>query len=142
REVLLDVVETAISRLEEQERRNREREMALAALRPEILLFDASPEGEWVRREQGKATRSIVRISERFRKARRRGETLSPDPPKPPRLEPTPPCPIETKPLDGPQERLPAPYQRPGRMGQPTPVVIFDHPRMRQPREYIGGRSE
>src|SRR6202034_3398031 len=99
REVLLDVVETAISRLEEQERRNREREMALAALRPEILLFGASPEGEWVRRQQGKATRSILRITERFRKARRRGETLSADPPKPPRLEPMALRPPEVRPV-------------------------------------------
>ena len=88
--MLLEIVDEAVSRLEEQERQHRERERALAALRPEMLLFDASPEGEWVRREQGKATRSILRIIERFRKARRRGETLSPDPPKPPRLEPTP----------------------------------------------------
>jgi hypothetical protein len=111
-------------------------------LRREAMLFDASPEGEWVRREQGKATRAILRITERFRAARRQGETLSPPPPKPPRLEPTPPRPLETKPLDGPPERLPAAYQRPGRLGQPIPVVIFDHPRMRQPREYIGGRPE
>jgi hypothetical protein len=142
REVLLDVVDAAVSRLEEQEIQNRRREAELAALRPEMLLFDASPEGEWVRREQGKATRSILRITERFRKARRRGETLSPDPPKPPRLDPAPIQPIETRPLDGPQERMEAPYQRPGRMGAPIPVVIFDHPRDRMPREYIGGRAE
>jgi hypothetical protein len=111
-------------------------------LRPDSLLFDASPEGEWVRREQGKATRSILRITERFRKARRRGETLSADPPKPPRLDPTPIRPIETRPLEVPQERMEDPYQRPGRLGGPIPVVIFDHPRQREPREYIGGRSE
>ena len=128
REVLLEIVDAAVSRLEEQERQHRRRERELAALRPDALLFDASPEGEWVRREQGKATRSILRITERFRKARRRGETLNPDPPKPPRLEPTPPRPLETRPVVGPQERMAAPYARPGRLGRTPPVVIFDDP--------------
>ncbi len=127
REVLLEIVDASVSRLEELEPQHRERERALAALRPGCLLFDASPEGEWVRREQGKATRSILRIMERFRKARRRGETLSPDPPRPPRLDPMPFEPITTRPLDGPQERMETPYQRPGRMGGPIPVRIFDH---------------
>ncbi len=144
REVLLEIVDDGRSRLDELEPQHREPRArgCSAALRPGCLLFDASPEGEWVRREQGKATRSILRIMERFRKARRRGETLSPDPPRPPRLDPMPFEPITTRPLDGPQERMETPYQRPGRMGGPIPVRIFDHPRERMPKEYIGGRSE
>ncbi len=141
REVLLEIVDQAVSRLEEQERQHRLRERELAALRADALLFDASAEGEWVRREQGKATRSILRITERFRKARRRGETLNPDPPKPPRLEPTPIRPLETCPVVGPQERMADPYARPGRQGLTPPVLIFDHPSLRQPKEYIGGRG-
>ncbi len=47
------------------ERQHRRRERELAALRADSQLFDASAEGEWVRREQGKATRSILRITER-----------------------------------------------------------------------------
>jgi hypothetical protein len=111
-------------------------------LRPEMLLFDASPEGEWVRREQRKATRAILRITERFRKARRRGETLSADPPKPPRLEPMAIRPLEIRPVVGPQKRMEDPYQRPGREGRIPPLVILDDPSRRQPREYIGGRAE
>ncbi len=117
REVLLEIVDAAVSRLEEQEQVHRRREADLAALRPEILLFDASAEGEWVRREQRKATRAILRITERFRKARRRGETLSADPPKPPRLEPMAIRPLEIRPVVGPQKRMENPYQRPGREG-------------------------
>ena len=116
--MLLEIVDAAVCRLEEQERQHRQRERALAALRPEMLLFDASPEGEWVRREQGKATRSILRITERFRKARRRGEALSPDPPRPPRLDPTPAEPMATHPLDVPQDRMEDPYQWPGSEGR------------------------
>ncbi len=142
REVLLGIVDEAVSLLEEDERQNRRREREIAALRPEMLLFDASPEAEWVRREQRKAERSILRITERFRKARRRGEELSPEPPRPPRLEPAPLPPPEIRPVVGPQERMEAPYQRPGPLGRPTPVMILNHPRQRQPREYIGGRSE
>ncbi len=142
REVLLGIIDEAVAGLEEEERQNRRRERELAALRPEILLFDASAEGEWVRREQGKATRSIVRITERFRKARRRGETLSPDPPKPPRLEPMAIRPLEIRPVVGPQERMADPYVRPGREGRIPPLVILDDPSRREPREYIGGRSE
>ncbi len=142
REVLLGIVDAAVGRLEEDERQNRRRERELAALLPEMMLFDASAEGEWVRREQGKATRSIVRITERFRKARRRGETLSAEPPKPPRLGPTPLPPLEIRPVVGPQERLADPYVRPGREGRIPPLVILDDPSRRQPREYIGGRSE
>jgi hypothetical protein len=142
REVLLEIVDEAVSRLEEQEQVHRRREADLAALRPEILLFDASPEGEWVRREQRKAKRSILRITERFRKARRRGETLSADPPKPPRLEPMAIRPLEIRPVVGPQQRLADPYVRPGREGRIPPLVILDDPSRRQPREYIGGRSE
>ncbi len=33
------------------------------------LLHDDSPEGEWVRRQQGKSTRAIVRFLDQFRKA-------------------------------------------------------------------------
>ena len=141
REVLLEIVDQAVSRLEEQERQHRRRERELAALRADALLFDASPEGEWVRREQGKATRSILRITERFRKARKRGETLNPDPPKPPRLEPTPIRPLETRPVVGPQQRMEDPYARPGRQGLNPPILIFDDPSRRQPKEYIGGRG-
>ncbi len=142
REVLLEIVDAAVSRLEEEERQHRRRERELAALRADALLFDASAEGEWVRREQGKATRSILRITERFRKARKRGETLNPDPPKPPRLEPVPPRPLETRPVVGPQQRMEDPYARPAGQGLTPPVLIFDHPSLRQPREYIGGRGE
>ncbi len=141
REVLLEIVDQAVSRLEEEERQHRRRERELAALRADALLFDASAEGEWVRREQGKATRSILRITERFRKARKRGETLNPDPPKPPRLEPAPIRPLETRPVVGPQERMADPYVRPGRQGLTPPVLIFDDPSRRQPKEYIGGRG-
>ncbi len=140
--MLLGIVDAAVAGLEEEERQNRRRERELAALLPEMMLFDASAEGEWVRREQGKATRSIVRITERFRKARRRGEALRPDPPKPPRLGPTPLPPLEIRPVVGPQRRLADPYVRPGREGRIPPLVILDDPSRRQPREYIGGRSE
>ena len=141
REVLLEIVDAAVSRLEEEERQHRRRERELAALRADSQLFDASAEGEWVRREQGKATRSILRITERFRKARKRGETLNPDPPKPPRLEPVPPRPLETRPVVGPQQRMEDPYARPAGQGLTPPVLIFDHPSLRQPKEYIGGRG-
>ncbi len=139
--MLLGIVDAAVAGLEEEERQNRRRERELAALLPEMMLFDASAEGEWVRREQGKATRSILRITERFRKARRRGEALSADPPKPPRLGPTPLPPLEIRPVVGPQERMDDPYRRPGRDGWIPPLVILDDPSRRQPREYIGGRA-
>ncbi len=42
----------------------------------------------------------------------------------------------------GPQRRLADPYVRPGREGRIPPLVILDDPSRRQPREYIGGRSE
>ena len=33
------------------------------------------------------------------------------------------------------------PYVRPGRQGLTPPVLIFDDPSRRQPKEYIGGRG-
>ena len=60
------------------------------------LLHDDSPEGEWVRRQQGKSTRAIVRILDQFRKARRRGEPLRPPPPV-----------IDLGPADTPETSIP-----------------------------------
>ena len=50
--------------------------------------------------------------------------------------------PLEIRPVVGPQRRLADPYVRPGREGRIPPLVILDDPSRRQPREYIGGRSE
>jgi hypothetical protein len=74
---LLEVVAESVEPLEAREATWREREAAGGG----CLLFDDSAEAEWLRRQQGKAMRGILRIVERFRAARRRGEALSPDPP-------------------------------------------------------------
>ncbi len=84
REVLLDVVDAAVSRLVEQERQGTA--AASGTWRGRCVPIRccstrASPEGEWVRREQGKATRAILRITERFRKRASAGrKTLSAGP--------------------------------------------------------------
>ena len=83
RELLLDIVNEAVEPLEVLEARWREREAALVAARSGSLCHDDSPEGEWLRRQQGKSTRAILRIVERLRQARRRGVTLSADAPPP-----------------------------------------------------------
>jgi hypothetical protein len=87
RELLLDIVDEAVEPLEELEAQWREREAALAAARTECQLYDDSPEGEWLRRQQGKSTRAILRIVGRLREARRRGVELGADRPAPPSSE-------------------------------------------------------
>ena len=109
REVLLEVVDAAVERLRALEAEHRERDAARAEARAESLLYDDSPEGRWVRGQQSKYTRSIVRIVERFRAARRRGEALSPKPPAPPRRERRPARPAASSP------RAPEPRRRPDR---------------------------
>ncbi len=73
RAVLLEVVDDADAELRSLERHHRQREEARAAIQADLLSFDESREGESLRRHQIRATRAIVRISERFREARQRG---------------------------------------------------------------------
>jgi hypothetical protein len=75
---LLERIDETVEPLEEREAMLRERDALGRAGR---RLFDDSPEAEWLRREQARATRGVLRIVERFRVARRRGEVLSPKPP-------------------------------------------------------------
>ena len=67
REVLREVVNAAVERLEELEAEHRAREAALAPIRLACLSFDDSPEGEWIRRQEGKYTRAVARIVGRLR---------------------------------------------------------------------------
>ncbi len=98
RQVLLDIVDEAMDRLEELEATLRRRETERAALRPTALLFDDTPEGRWVRARQSQYDHAILRIVDRFRRARRRGEPMTADPPRklaarsgPPEAPATPP---------------------------------------------------
>jgi hypothetical protein len=81
RRLLLEIVDEAVESLEVLEARWRERAAARRAARADWLRHDDSPEGEWLRRQQGRSTRAILRIVERFRAARRRGVPLSAEPP-------------------------------------------------------------
>jgi hypothetical protein len=102
REILLGVIDEAVEWLEIAEARCREREAALAATRAGRLLFDDSAEAEWLRFQQGKSTRAILRIVGRLREARRRGVELTPKPPAPPSPGGGPPAPRES--FDGPRD--------------------------------------
>ena len=81
--MLMEVVNDADAELRSLERHHREREDARAAMQADLLSFDESREGESLRRHQIRTTRAIVRIAERFRKARRKGVALAPDLPAP-----------------------------------------------------------
>ena len=84
RAVLLEIVNEAVAELQALERQHREREEADAATQADCLAFDDSDEGESFRRHQVRSTRAVIRIVERFRVARRRGEELTPNPASPP----------------------------------------------------------
>jgi hypothetical protein len=81
REVLLEIVDAAVARLEPMEAEHRQREAACRTLQPACLSFDDSPEAEWVRRQQQKSTRAMLRIVGWLRDARCRGAALTADPP-------------------------------------------------------------
>ena len=83
RAVLLEVVDAADAELRSLERHHREREESRAAMQADLLSFDESREGESLRRHQIRADRAIVRITEQFRKAHRKGVALAPDLPAP-----------------------------------------------------------
>jgi hypothetical protein len=106
---LLEVVDEAFEGLEVREATWREREAA----RGDYLLFDDSAEAEWLRRQQGKAMRGILRIVERFRAARRRGEVLSPDPPGPRSTDRRSPARVESIDRGGPSGSAPDHRDRP-----------------------------
>jgi hypothetical protein len=110
RELLLDIVDEAVEPLEMLEARWQEREAALVAARSGSRCHDDSPEGEWLRREQGKSTRAILRIVERLRRARRRGVMLNADRPAPTscdRGSPPPEGPIDRRCASGGEREKP-----------------------------------
>ena len=76
RQRLLDVIDEAVEALEVLETTHRRREAAQVGR----LWFEDTPEGIWLLQQQTRATRGILRIAERFRAARRRGEAVTPTP--------------------------------------------------------------
>ncbi len=136
RDVLLEVVDVSMARLEELEAAHRSREAALAELRPVALLFDDTPEGRWVRARQLQYDHAIARIVARFSKARRKGEPMLADPP--PRVrrrrEPTPPT-ATTAPAPAPSRRdeIAAARRQRGRKWRTHTVPPHRPPGGRQP---------
>ncbi len=136
RQVLLDVVNEAMDRLEELEATLRRRETEQAALRPAALLFDDTPEGRWVRARQSQYDHAIARIVERFSRARRKGEPMLVDPPPRVRARSKPTAPPTTPtpaPTPSRREEIAAARRQRGRKWRTHTVPPHRPPGGRQP---------
>ena len=71
REVLLGIIERATARVTVKADAHRERALAMAALVPDILAFDDSKEGEYLRRQELATGRGIARSLDTLYKHRR-----------------------------------------------------------------------
>jgi hypothetical protein len=109
RDFLLDTIDETTERLEALEAELIAREAGLAGARPLTHLFDDSAEGRWLRSRQRQYNHAIARIMERFRKARRRGQPMTADPPPRRRLarpkDPKPITAMKPKPYISPSDQ-------------------------------------
>ena len=71
REVLLGIIERATARLTVKADAHRERALAMAALVPDILAFDDSKDGEYLRRQELATGRAMARSLDTLYKHRR-----------------------------------------------------------------------
>ena len=76
REVLLEIIERATARLTSKAETHRQRARAMAELAPDLLAFDASKDGESLRRFELASGRGLSRSLEDLRKHRRSNRSM------------------------------------------------------------------
>jgi hypothetical protein len=77
RQALLGIIERGTERLSVKAEAHRERARVMAALAPDILAFDGSPDGERLRRFELASGRGLSRALDDLRKYRRDAKTVS-----------------------------------------------------------------
>ena len=74
RQALLNIIDQSVARLKSIAEGNRKRAEANAGLEAELLAFDASPEGERLRRYEISCSRTLIRTLDAFDKLHRSGD--------------------------------------------------------------------
>ena len=141
REVLLGIVDAAVAGLEEEERQNRRRERELAALRPRFCCSTPALRGNGCAASRGRRRgRSCGSPSGSASALSGRDAERGPSQTAATRTDGDPS--VGDSAGGRPAATAGGSVREAGWEGRIPPLVILDDPSRRQPREYIGGRSE